>query len=273
MDNYKFSVAMCVYGGDDPKYFSEAVDSMRNQTQKPNEIVIVRDGPVPEAIEDILTEYEKDDIFKIVRLEKNCGHGIARRTSLENATYDIVALMDADDISVPERFEKQIEVFKNNNDISICGGNIAEFIDDIQNVVGIREVPAEDKDIKEYMKKRCPMNQVTVMFKKEHIQKVGGYIDWYCEEDYYLWIRMALAGMVFYNIQDILVNVRVGKEMYQRRGSVKYFKSEAGIQLLMLKNKLISFPQFFINMTLRLILQVLMPNKLRGFIFRRFARK
>ena len=273
MDKYKFSVAMCVYGGDDLKHFCQAVDSVVNQTRKPDEIVIVRDGPVYRELEDVLVQYEKDDIFKIVRLEKNSGHGIARRASLDNATYDIVALMDADDISVPERFEKQIDVFEKNKNISIVGGQIEEFVSDVANVVGVRLVPQNDDEIKEYMKKRCPFNQVTVMFNKKDVEKVGGYLDWYCDEDYYLWIRMALADMKFMNIDDVLVSVRVGEEMYQRRGGIKYFKSEAGIQKLMLKNKMISLPRFFINVGLRLVLQVLMPNKLRGFIFKKFARK
>ena len=117
------------------------------------------------------------------------------------------------------------------------------------------------------------MNQVTVMFRKKEVQSVGGYIDWYCEEDYYLWIRMALADMKFYNLPDVLVNVRVGNEMYQRRGGIKYFKSEAQIQKLMLSKGLISVPRYLINVGQRFVLQVLMPNKLRGFIFKMFARE
>lgn len=116
------------------------------------------------------------------------------------------------------------------------------------------------------------MNQVTVMFKKEDVISVGGYIDWYCEEDYYLWIRLALAGYKFGNVSENLVNVRVGKEMYGRRGGVKYFCSEAKLQSFMLKNKMIRFPRYVINVLERLILQVLMPNKLRGFVFQKIAR-
>ena len=116
------------------------------------------------------------------------------------------------------------------------------------------------------------MNQVTVMFKKTDVNNVGGYIDWYCEEDYYLWLRLALEGYKFANINEILVNVRVGKEMYSRRGGIKYFKSEAKLQKFMLSKKMITLPRYLINVTERLIIQVLMPNKLRGFIFRKFAR-
>ena len=272
MKNMLFSVAMCVYGGDCAEHFKTAVDSVLNQTVLPQEIVIVVDGPVPSELDTIISEYEKMQCFKVVRLEKNQGHGVARRTSLMHCSYDWVALMDADDICLPYRFERQVEFISDNPDISIVGGNIAEFIGDINNIVGHRIVPSNDDDIKVYMRKRCPMNQMTVMFKKNVVESVGGYIDWYCEEDYYLWIRMCLAGAKFANIPEVLVNVRVGKEMYRRRGGWKYFKSEVKLQEYMLKNKIVTIPTFVVNVVKRLIVQVLMPNKLRGWVFQKFAR-
>lgn len=111
------------------------------------------------------------------------------------------------------------------------------------------------------------------MFKKSDINNVGGYIDWYCEEDYYLWIRMALAKLEFCNLPDNLVFVRVGKEMYSRRGGRKYFASEAKLQGYMLKHGIIGIGRYLINVTERLILQVLMPNSLRGWVFKKFARE
>ena len=149
---------------------------------------------------------------------------------------------------------------------------ITEFVGSQDEIVGKRIVPLHDADVKTYMKKRCPMNLVTVMFKKSSVEEVGGFIDWYCEEDYYLWIRMALANKSFMNIDDVLVNVRVGKEMYRRRGGIKYFQSEARLQKFMLDNNIISRPRYWMNISERLVLQVLMPNKLRGFIFQKFTR-
>ena len=268
----KFSVSICVYGGDNAEYFDLAMQSIFNQTLMPDEVVLVVDGPLGAEINNVISKYQ-GDILKVIRLKKNVGHGDARRIGLENCTYDLVALMDADDISVNNRFEKQIDMFLKNSDISIVGGQITEFVDGIDNMVGQRIVPLDDKNIKEYMKKRCPMNQVTVMFKRKDVQAVGGYIDWYCEEDYYLWIRMALSNLKFANVPDVLVNVRVGNEMYQRRGGLKYFKSEAKLQRFMLDNKIIGFSRYFINVSERLVLQVLMPNKLRGFVFKMLARE
>lgn len=278
----EFSVSMCVYGGDNAAHFDAALLSVIKQSLKPTEIVLTVDGPIPETIETVIRKYQQtidgSVAFKVIRLEKNVGHGEARRVCFDNCSYPLIALMDADDLSVSDRFQKQIQYFANNPDTSVVGGYITEFITadnptDISQKAGMRVVPETDHDIKEYMKKRCPMNQVTVMFKKNDVAEVGGYIDWYCEEDYYLWIRLALAGKKFGNIPENLVNVRVGAEMYQRRGGWKYFKSEAGIQKLMLKKKMIGFPRYVINVGERFVLQALLPNKVRGWIFQKLARK
>lgn len=263
---------MCVYGGDNPSYFEAAVRSVLDQTIQPTEIVLVVDGPVSSELDSIIKTFENMAIFNVIRLKKNQGHGNARRIGLDACKYDLVALMDADDISVPNRFEKQIKVFESNKTVSVVGGIIHEFTDNVDNVVGKRIVPESDADIKQYMKKRCPMNQVTVMFNKKDIDMVGGYIDWYCEEDYYLWLRLHLAGKLFYNIQENLVNVRVGNEMYKRRGGWKYFKSEVKLQLFMKKKGVIGNMTFFVNIVKRLVVQVLLPNKIRGLVFKKFAR-
>lgn len=273
MENIKFSVSMCTYGKDNPEWLEIAVESILNQTAKPSEVVLVVDGPVPDELDVVIKKYENNPIFKVIRLEKNMGHGEARRIGLENCSYDLVALMDSDDISVPIRFEKQVECFSKDSMLDIVGGNINEFIGSTDKVVGVRVVPESDSEIKQYLKTRCPMNQVTVMFKRESVNSVGGYIDWFCEEDYYLWLRMYLAKMKFVNIPENLVNVRVGKDMYNRRGGLKYFKSEAKLQKFMLDNKIIGFGTYISNVSKRLIVQVLLPNKIRGWVFKKFARE
>ncbi len=276
--NQAFSVSMCVYGGDHPAHFDAALDSVVNQTVPPAEIVLTVDGPIPKTIKDVIEKYrsqltQSQIDFRVVYLEKNMGHGEARRICFNHCQYDLIALMDADDLSVPDRFKKQLSIFMQHPELSIVGGNIYEFIGTPDNCVGKRIVPEEDAVIKAYMQKRCPMNQVTVMFRKVDVDAVGGYIDWFCEEDYYLWLRLALAGKQFANVQECLVNVRVGEEMYQRRGGWKYFKSETKLQCFMLKRGLIGLPRFAINVAERLVLQVLMPNKLRGILFQKFARE
>lgn len=271
----EFSVCMAVYRNDNAHDFADAVHSIFTyQTVKPAEIIIVIDGPIPQMLESTLCDLKKQiDVIKFVRHATNRGHAAVRQTGLEASKNDLVAIMDADDISEPERFEKQLKAFAANPEASVIGGQIREFIDSPDNVVGERIVPENDADIKRYLKSRCPMNLVTVMYRKSAVNAVGGFMDWYCEEDYYLWIRLAKAGYKFTNIPDNLVNVRVGKEMYQRRGGWKYFMSEARLQGYMLKHGIISLPRYVYNTAIRFGVQVAIPNKLRGFVFQKFARK
>lgn len=269
-----FSVCMSVYKNDNPHDFEDALLSIYNQTCPPDEIVLVIDGPIPDALcKTIEALKAQTGIMRVIPLEKNMGHAIARQTGLEAAKNNLCAVMDADDLSVPNRFEKQLRAFEEHPEVSVVGGLINEFINSTDNVVGTRIVPQKDTEIKEYLKSRCPMNLVTVMLKKNDVMKVGGYQDWYCEEDYYLWIRLALGEYKFYNIQENLVNVRVGEEMYKRRGGKNYFQSEARLQKFMLDNELISWPKYLYNVAIRWAVQVAMPNSVRGWVFQNFARK
>ena len=273
--NTNFTVAMSVYKNDNPQDFKTAVHSIYDkQTVRPSEIVLVEDGPVPAELEAVVKELQNEiAVMKVVPFEVNRGHAAARQGGLEAASNELVAIMDADDVAVPNRFEMQLKAFEEHPEVSVVGGLIREFIDRPDNVVGTRIVPEDDVDIKAYLKSRCPMNLVTVMLKKSDVMKVGGYLDWYCEEDYYLWIRLTLGGYKFYNIQENLVNVRVGEEMYQRRGGMKYFRSEARLQKYMLDHKVISLPRYIYNVAIRWAVQVVMPNSVRGWVFQTFARK
>lgn len=267
------SVSMCVYHKDDLQWFREAVESILHQTVTADELVIVVDGPVPDALDKQICAFEAIDIVKVIRLPQNMGHGVARRIGLENCTNAFVALMDADDISLPDRFARQIALFQRYPELSIVGGQIAEFIGDINNVVGYRRVRTNDSEIRADLRKRCPMNQMTVMFRKEDVLAAGGYLDWYCNEDYYLWIRMYQKEMKFANTDSVLVNVRIGEDMYKRRGGWKYFASEWRLQNYMLAHRMIDPVTYCINVAKRLVVQVLLPNQIRGYVFQKFARK
>lgn len=270
-----FSVAISVYKSDNPMCFDRALSSITDlQTIKPDEVVLVVDGPVSNDIDLVIKKYEdKYSFFNVIRLEKNGGLGNALKIAVENAKYNLIARMDSDDVSVNTRFEEQLSFFVNNPDIDIVGGDITEFIDKESNVVGKRSVPKSNLEIREYMKTRCAMNHVSVMYKKASVMDAGGYQDWFWNEDYYLWIRMWLNGAKFANTGTVLVNVRVGEEMYQRRGGAKYFKSEKGLQDYMLQHKMINHLTYINNVGKRFIVQKMLPNKIRGCVFRLFARK
>lgn len=273
-DRQPFSVSMCVYGGDDPEHFREAVKSVLDQTVLPDEVVLTVDGPVPEPMEQAVVWAEQAcKTLRVVRLPENQGHGAARRAGLAQCGHSLVAVMDADDLCEPDRFQKQLAYLQDHPETTVVGGMIREFIGDPSQVCGVREVPQQDEAIKEYLKSRCPFNQMTVMFRKELVEQAGGYLDWYCDEDYYLWIRLYEHGAVFHNLPDCLVNVRVGADMYKRRGGWRYFKSEASLQNYMRKKRIIGTGRFLYNVALRFGVQVMMPGPVRGWVFQKFARR
>lgn len=270
----KFSVLMSVYKKDNPKYFEQAVESIINQTVIPSEVVIVIDGPIYDELKIAVNNMaKKHSIIKIIALEENLGLGLALKKGMEYCSYELIARMDSDDISCPNRFEKQLECFEKDENLSLVGSNISEFIDNDQNIISKRNVPEKHQDICKYLKKRCPFNHMTVMFKKASVEQAGGYLDYKFMEDYYLWIRMFLSKSKFYNIQDTLVLVRVSNDMYKRRAGYKYFKNMASLYKYMLKNRIISYPMYFFNNLSRFLIQVLMPNFIRKIIYKHFLRK
>ena len=272
----KFSVCTSVYKNDRPEYVRIELDSMLvDQSVKPAEIVLVQDGLVTDDLSSLLSEYESKypEVMHVIRLEKNGGLGNALCLGVENAKYDIIARMDSDDICLPDRFEKQLAYLEAHPECDIVGGQITEFIDSPNNIVGKREVPCVNEEIYKYMRSRCALNHPTVMFKKESVLKAGNYQDWFWNEDYYMWVRMMEQRCVFANLPDVLVNMRSGLDQYGRRGGKKYFNSEIGIKRLMLEKGMITRKEYIINYVERFIIQLLLPNSVRGWVFRTFARK
>lgn len=270
MDNQQFSVLMSVYAKDNPKWFEEAVLSITNQTASPGQTVIVVDGQITEELERILEKYKKQT--DVLRLEKNYGLGIALQKGLEICKYPLVARMDSDDISLHDRFEKQLNVFQKNQNLSIVGGYIQEVDCDIKKNIAVRKVPLTDSEIKQYIKTRTPFNHPTVMFKKDAVIKAGNYQDFYFMEDYYLWVRMVANDFKMANLPEILVNMRVNLNLYSRRGGYKYFKNNHALSKEMLKMGIITYPFYMFNVFVRFFIQVLMPNYLRKFFYKKVLR-
>lgn len=241
----KYSVLMAVYAGDKAEYVKLAIDSMKNQTVPPDEIVIVVDGPIGADIGAILDKEEKQEnstiSFNICRLEKNKGLANALNVGLEICRNDLVARMDADDISLPDRCEKELQQFKKNKSLVVCGCNLDEFEtvnecyeweNDCKGkqerkikIATSRVVPEENKDIRHFMKKRQPVNHPTVMYRKSAVQQVEGYIPLRRKEDFDLFSRMISAGYEFYNVQEHLYLYRIDENNYRRRKSWKNCKS------------------------------------------------
>ncbi|MBP1555876.1 MAG: glycosyltransferase [Oscillospiraceae bacterium] len=206
--------------------------------------------------------------FKTIWIEKNSGLGKAMSVALENCSYDLVARMDSDDISDSRRFERQLKAFADKPEADVIGGYMTEFVGDPDNITGVRTVRLNNEEIRADMKKRCAMNHVCVMFRKKAVMDAGGYLDWYCNEDYYLWIRMMQNGSVFANVPYVLVNVRTGSGMSSRRGGWRYFKSERDIQKYMLDHGMIGVPRFLYNVAVRFCGEILAPGWVRSLLYR-----
>lgn len=269
-----FSVAVSVYKNDKAEFFDRALESITDlQSVKPSEIVLVVDGPIGSDLDGVVAKYErKYSCFRTIRLPENKGLGNALRIAVDHCSYELIARMDSDDIAVPNRFEQQLKVFQDCPELDIVGGDISEFIGDEDHVVAYRRVPVTDAEIKEYMRVRCPFNHVSVMYKKSAVTKAGGYLNLFWNEDYYLWIRMFEQGCTMANTGTVLVNVRTGEDMYKRRGGIRYYRSEKFLQNYMRKKRIIGLSTCFMNLAKRVVVQVLMPPKIRGWVFRKFAR-
>lgn len=268
------SVLTSVYKNDIAKNVETAVESIVNQTLPPKQIVMMVDGPVPEELTQKLNELEKKyDVLEVHPLEKNVGLGNALRFGTEYCKYDFIARMDSDDIALPERFEKEMACFEKDPELSLVGSNAQEFFNEPENLANIKAVPETHDEIVAFMKGRCPFCHMSVMMKKEMLEKAGGYKDWYYAEDWYLWIRMYLAGAKFYNIQENLMLVRINYDTFERRGGLKYYKSIKGLLKFMKQNKMLGFMKYTKEKVKRFVGHVLVPKKMKNKLYMKFMRE
>ena len=180
--------------------------------------------------------------------------------------------MDTEDIAKPERFKKQIAVFKSYPDVDVVGTWIDEFEESPQNIISTRKLPETHKEIHKYAQKRNPNNHPTVMFRKQAVINAGGYQHFPLFEDYYLWVRMLLKGSKFYNIQESLLYFRFSPDMFKRRGGFKYACIEAKFQWVLHQLGFISLIKTCINIGIRFGTRII-PNSLRGWIYKNILRK
>ncbi|MBQ0367357.1 glycosyltransferase, partial [Providencia rettgeri] len=208
---------------------------IEHQIKKAAEIIIVKDGPLNQDLNNLIDSFAKKSlsIVKIINLPYNAGLGNALNEGLKYCSNNWVFRMDTDDLCTPNRFMKQIEYIQKNPNISLFGSCTEEFDSSMSNSLGLRKVPTSHNEIKQYTKRRNPFNHMTVAFRKDVIESVGGYQHHLYMEDYNLWIRVIAAGHQVGNIDEVLVNVRGGDSMVKRRKGLVYIKSE--LQLAKLK--------------------------------------
>ena len=216
----QFSVLISVYHKANAEHFFEALEStLVRQSLAPDEVVIVKDGPLTSELEEVIEMFAQryPSIVKIIALTENVGLGNALRVGLEHCSFELVARMDADDINNEDRFRFQIDAFLENPGVHVLGGQIAEFYDLTSGVKSVRRVPLSSEKILGMCRHRNPMNHVSVMFKKSAVLEAGSYMHLSYLEDYYLWVRMLSKGYRFMNIDEPLVYVRTGEAMFARK--------------------------------------------------------
>lgn len=270
----EYSVLMSVYGKENPAWLKLAIESMQAQSLPTNDFVLVCDGLLTPELDSVIAEkqHQMGDTLKVVRLEKNMGLGNALNEGIRHCSNELIARMDSDDIAYPDRCEKQIAIFNKYPSVSICSGTIVEFTETPEIADCERTVPERNDEIVEFAKKRNPFNHPCVMYKKTAVEAVGSYQHFYRLEDYFLWVRLLMAGYEGYNIQEPLLHMRAGASMYDRRSGWRYAKTQVELFRFMRKHGFISKGQCGRSCILR-IGSSLAPNRLRKYMFKRFLRK
>lgn len=265
---------MSTYKNDNVEYLKESIDSILTQTVKTNDFVIIKDGPLPNNLNNLISEYSKKNpkIFNVISLEKNVGLGNALNIGINYCKNELIARMDSDDYSFPNRIEKLLKFLDKNSNVDIVGTQAIEFVDDYNNPIQYNNFPTNHCDIVKYAHSRNPFSHPSVIFKKSKVLLSGGYQDAYLCEDYDLWIRMILNNCICANIDEYLLAVRVSTDFFKRRGGIKYVKSINNLMKKNMKNGFFSKKDYVKNIIIRSIVY-LMPNVLRSFIYSKFLRK
>jgi len=225
-----FSLLIPVYDGDRPDHIRRAMRSaVGDQTVRPDQVVIVRDGPVRDELARCLDELVTASPVPVtfVPLLHNVGLGPALDRGLDASWFDVVARMDADDVAMPHRFEVEMPLIQ---DADIVGAGLLEFVDDTDDIVGQRVPPTGPGRIQRYARMHDPFNHPTVVYRRAAVLAAGGYGDLPLMEDYALFARMLAGGARAVNVAEPLVYYRVGAKAFKRRGGGELLRSELRLQ-------------------------------------------
>ena len=264
----KYSVLMSVYYKEKPEYLQQSIESILDQTAPTDDFVLVCDGPLTSELDSVIAQY---NTLHVVRLMENGGLGRALNEGMRHCQNDLIARMDSDDISRPDRCERELKIFKTYPEVDIVSGTIEEFITSPDEVYSRRVLPETSAEIVQFAKKRNPFNHPAVMYRKSAVEAAGGYKDFYLLEDYFLWVRMLLNGSKGYNIQEPVLWMRAGSDLYKRRGGWKYVGSEKKLFSYMLTRGFISKGEYM-SAVLSRTAGAMVPNWLRSVLYKRMLR-
>lgn len=270
----KYSVLQTVYKNDSPDAFRLSLESMINQTVVPDEIVLVKDGPVPATLQKVIDDLSDTvpNMIVQVQLETNIGLGLALNEGLKRCRNELVARMDSDDISLPERCEKQLAMFAEDSELDIVGCPVKEFVGTPDNIVGMRDVPLDNESVHQYAKRRDPFNHPTVMYKKSKVMLYGPYGDYRKNQDTALWIDMLSNGCKGANCAEYLLMFRFDQNTYKKRKS--WINTKLLIQIRK-KAYRIGFSSFwdYVFVSVAQLGLFILPTAVQKFVYTKLLRK
>ncbi len=270
------SVLLPIYYRESVEVIDACLNSLTIQSVKPDEIVCALDDPSTLEIESAIDKFSLRSSINVVKCycERGRGLGAVLNIGVQNCNCDYIARMDADDLADPMRLEKERDFLDSHRDVDVVGSNIAEFDDDPNSIIAERIVPPDDRACKEMLKRRDPINHMTAMYRKESILKAGNYsLEMVSCEDTYLWTSFYAAGLKFANIQEDLVTVHAGREMYERRGGKKTFYYVAKAIDYKKEVGLIGSAEAVAQKFANYCILVIMSNEMRAFVYEELLRK
>ncbi|RTZ42382.1 glycosyltransferase [Candidimonas sp. SYP-B2681] len=247
-----FSVLMSVYHAENPDFLCQALQSLDDQSLKASEVVLVEDGPLPQALSEVIETFRSALNICSVRLPTNSGLAIALNEGLKHCKHELVARMDSDDISLPQRFEKQITFMVRNPDIAASSAALDEF-DETGAIFSSRILPLSHDELVRFAKTRSPISHAAAVFRRSAIEDVGGYPLFKRSQDVALWSLLIVRGYRLANLPEKLFLVRAGAGFMTRNG-LKSFKYEYAVICYQRKIGFLSWFDFIKNTTIRFIL-------------------
>lgn len=274
MSSEKFSVLLSTYAGDSARHLNDAIQSIYTlQTVRPDQIVLVLDGPVSQEMDLIINKWAiaLNNVLLVIRLPENVGLAGALNVGLSSCRNEIVARMDSDDLSVPRRFELQLKFMLRNPQVDIASGAVVEYDHRMFSILSSRQLPLEHEELVRFAKLRSPLNHPAVIFRKSAIETLGGYPNFRKAQDYALWTKAIVGGYRLGNVPEALVHMRAGEELFNRRGW-SYLLNELKLLKFQRKIGFLSNSEFLLSLFVRGVLR-LAPNNFKKAVYMFSRRK
>ena len=267
-----YSVLMAVYEKENPGFFRQSIESMLAQTLPFSDFVLVCDGPLPGELNEVIewAQEQMGEKLQIIRLKENKGLGNALRTGVTRCRCSVIARMDSDDISRPDRCERQFRIIERDG-YDLVSGTLQEFSREPGDMDRLRVLPRTSEEIMRYARRRNPFNHPCIMFRKEAVLQAGSYRDFPGFEDYYLWIRMLRRGCKGYNVQEVILDMRTGNGMYDRRGGREYLHWVLRFQRYLYSRGFITREEYIRNCVVRAAVGMI-PGRVRENFYHIFLR-